>query len=148
VQEVQTDEQKQVRQRRAPQHHVFRDVTQQPKQQRMQREESKLPAACVFDIERLAQVTFVREHPVVGHVGAPHRLAQLPRDPCVFKSDERFANVGGRVGNGDDLKMAHANEDKEDQTARQHPHIQRVAQRCILPESNEPLVVEQFSESL
>ena len=44
------------------------------------------------------------------------------------------------------MKVAHADEDDEDEAASQDEDEERVAQTLILPETNEPLVVEQLSE--
>jgi len=121
-------------------------MADEPKQQRMQREKSELPAAMAFDVERLAQVTFVREDMVVGHVCAPHRLAQLARNRNVFEFNKRLADVRRSIDYRNDLKLAYADEDDEDQAASQDKDEERVAQTLILPETNEPLVVEQLSE--
>jgi hypothetical protein len=43
--------------------------------------------------------------------------------------------------------MAHTNEDYEYQTASQYEDEERVAQTLVLPETREPLVVEQFLQS-
>jgi hypothetical protein len=147
VQEKQTDEEKQVRHRRAPNHQVLGDMAEQPQQQRMQREESKLPATVVLDVEWLAQVTFAREDHVVGHVGAPHRLAQLARDLNVLQPYKCVPYVDrGRSRLGMNDEVAHRDEDDEDQAAGQDENEKRVAQALALPEANDPLVVEQFSE--
>ena len=82
----------------------------------------------------------------MGHVGAPHGFAQLARNRSVVKSNERVADVRCPVDDRDDLKVAHTDEDDEDQTAGQHEHKERIAQTLILPEANERFVVEQFSE--
>jgi hypothetical protein len=113
----------------------------------MQGKEGELPAAVVLYVERLAQVTFARENIVVGHVSAPHRLAQLSRNVNVFKSNERVAYADrGRRGCRLNDQVAHTDEDDEDQAAGQDEDEQRVAQTLILPEAHGPLVVEQLSE--
>ena len=101
----------------------------------MQREKGELTAPSVLYIEGLAQVAFMCDDHVVGHVGAPHRLAKPAGDRYVFKRNIRVTNVGWRVGYRNDSEMAHTNEDYEYQTARQHKNEERVAHTLILPET-------------
>jgi hypothetical protein len=42
--------------------------------------------------------------------------------------------------------VAHCDENDEYETASQYEDVERVTQTLVLPEPNEPLVVEQFSE--
>lgn len=109
----------------------------------MQREESELLAARVVYVERRIQVTGPRQTYVMGHVSVPHYFAEFSRNLRALKRDERVVGLYVRIFSDSELRDTDQNE--EDEPAREYEGEECFAYASIVPEANEPCLVEQFS---
>jgi len=128
---------------RAPQEHILRHTTQKPEQQGMQREESELLAACVVYIERRVQVTGPGQSYVVGHVSVPQYFAEFSRNLGALKRDERIVGLYVRILR--DSELSNTDQNEENKSAREYEGEECFTYAAIVPQANEPCLVEQFS---
>ena len=109
----------------------------------MQREESELLAARVVYIERRIEVTGPRQSYVMGHVSVPNYFAKFPGNLGPFKRDEPI--VSFYVGVFRDSELRNADQNEEDKSTREYEGEECFTYASILPEANEPCLVEQLS---